>query len=84
MTALEKISGNSGFKVISGTVTNQSFEVLVVNDDAVFTTFKIDGIDCLTSSGIESNTIKAGAYLSAPAGSKITDVTISSGLVIGY
>ena len=84
MTAIEKMAGNSGFEVITGAVTGKNYEALVVNSDAVFTVLEIDSVNVLTTSGIGSNTIKAGAYLPATAGSRITKVTITSGIVIGY
>ena len=91
MTTLERMAGTSGSVVISGTgaITGLSYQAVVVNSDAVFTTFKITptgGIetDYMTKMNLTGNTIKAGGLLTAPEGSVISAITMSSGLLIGY
>lgn len=88
---LRQITSNTGLAVGSGgfkyhgtsTVTNVRYSALVVQEDTVFTEFKVNGISLLTENGMSGITFKQGAYLPAEAGF-ITDFTISSGSAIGY
>ena len=91
MTALERIAGMQGSTVISGTgaQTSLNYRAVVVNSDAVFTAFKITitggtETDYMTIMNLTGNTIKAGGILTAPEGSRITSITMSSGVLIGY
>ena len=76
--------GSGGFKYhASGSATDVRYSALVVQEDTVFTEFKVNGISLLTKNGMSGVTFKQGAFLSAEAGF-ITDFTTSSGSVIGY
>ncbi len=85
-TALEKMSAIRGFdKVISDTAAHTGpWESVVVNADAVFSAFKIGGVDMMTTKGLTGITIKAGMYLPTDPDLKITDITLASGSVIPY
>jgi hypothetical protein len=75
--------GAGGFKYFStGTVSDVQFTALVVQEDTVFTSFKVGGVEELTTRGMSGITFKQGAYL--PGGNFITGFAISSGSVIGY
>ncbi len=82
---LRKVVGN-GCKNLTGTgnFTGLSAYCFVAQEDTDLTTFKVDGVDSLSSYGLDSVTIKAGAYIVVPEGSQITDITMSSGSVIIY
>ena len=88
---LRAIAANTGIAVGSGgfkrhgveTVTTVKYNALVVQEDTVFTEFKVNGISFLSANGMSGVTFKQGAFLPAEAGF-ITDFTISSGSVIAY
>jgi hypothetical protein len=88
---LRQITSNTGLAVGSGgfkrhgvgTVTTVRYSTLVVQEDTVFTEFKVNGISLLSENGMSGVTFKQGAYLPAEAGF-ITDFNLSSGSVIGY
>lgn len=76
--------GSGGFKYHgTGAVTSVRYNALVVQEDTVFTEFKVNGISLLSENNMSGVTFKQGAFLSAEAGF-ITDFTVSSGGVIGY
>lgn len=85
-SALEKISGQGGFRVIADTsaYTGRQIESIVVNSDCVFTVFKINGVDMMTDKRLSGVTIKQGTYLPTDPGLKITDITLASGSIITY
>lgn len=83
-TALEKISGMGGFIYAGTGAYTGTYESLVINTDAVFTVFKINDVDVMTSKGLGSKTISAGMYLPAGPEFKITAFTLASGSVIAY
>ena len=75
--------GSGGFKRFgTGAVTDVQFLVVIPQEDTVFTSFKINGVEQLTERGMSSVTFKQGAYLSG--GGIITAFSISSGSVIAY
>ena len=79
------IAGGDGFKYHSAsTVTGVGYSALVVQENTVFTSFSIDGVNVLSSRGMTSITFVQGAYLPAGGSSKITGFVISAGSVIGY
>ena len=88
---LRQISSTTGLAVGSGgfkrhgveTVTGVRYNALVVQEDTVFTEFKVNGVSMLSENGMSGVTFKQGAFLSAEAGF-ITDFTTTSGSVIGY
>lgn len=84
-TALEKIAGSGGFRVISGTgQVNGFFESIVVNANAVFTELQINGVSVMTSKGLTGVTISQGVYLPTNPNQQITRIQLASGSVIAY
>ena len=80
-TGLMSVSG--GFKrFTTGTVNDVQFTALVPQEDTVFTSFKVNGVEQLTARGMFEVTFVQGSYL--PGGGFITGFAISSGSVIGY
>jgi hypothetical protein len=87
MNGIDRISGQGGFYVVSTTAaqTGKRIAAIVVNEDAVFTAFAINGTNAMTTKGLSGVTIKAGSYLPADAGNaEITAFTLASGSVIAY
>tara|TARA_R110002020_G_scaffold165581_1_gene353060 strand:+ start:8736 stop:9041 length:306 start_codon:yes stop_codon:yes gene_type:complete len=80
------IVGTGGFKNLTGTGAHTSLTgyAVVTQEDTVFTVFTVDGVVQLANYGLSSVTVKAGAYLPVPSGSKITAITMSSGSCIIY
>jgi len=85
-TALEKMSGMGGFRVVSDTAsyTGLQVESIAVNADCVFTEFYINDVDVLTTKRLSGVTIKQGMYLPTDPGYKITRVKLASGSIIKY
>lgn len=85
-TALEKISGQGGFKVVSDTTsyTGLQVESIVVNADCVFTEFYINDVSMLSDKRLSGVTIKQGTYLPTDPGFKITRIKLASGSIIKY
>jgi hypothetical protein len=76
-------AGAGGFvRYGTGTVSNVQFSALIPQEDTVFTSFRVNGVEQLTDRGMSGITFKQGAYLSG--GSVITGFAISSGSVIAY
>lgn len=89
--ALDNIAGSEGLKSYHGTgaVTGKEYNALVVREDTVFTVLTIvdkNGatINELTAANLSGITLKAGEYIPAGLGAKITAFTISSGSVLAY
>ena len=77
------MAGSGGFvRYGTGTVNDVQFTAVVPQEDTVFTSFKVNGLEVLTVRGMSTITFKQGAYL--PAGGIITGFAISSGSVIAY
>ena len=75
--------GSGGFKVhATGAVTGVQYTAIIPQEDTVFTSFKVNGVEQLTDRGMSGVTFTQGAFLSG--GGIITDFTISSGSVIAY
>jgi len=75
--------GTAGFRRYgAGVVTGVKHEALVVQEDTVFSTFFVNGVDVLSTRGMSGVTFTKGAYL--PGGQDITGFTITSGSVIAY
>jgi hypothetical protein len=68
----------------SGTATSVSYNAVIPQEDTIFTSFSINGVNVLSARGMSGVTFKQGAYLPAGNGLKITGFVISSGSVIGY
>ena len=85
-TSSEIIAGLGGFEVVANTnaVTGKEYNSIVINEDAVFTSFSINGTNVLSSKGMSSVTIKQGMFLSAGGTNKITGFQLTSGSVIAY
>ena len=79
------MSGAGGCKVATGllALTGQSIKAIKVIQASAFSVYKIGGVDHRASDGMDA-IIGAGAFISAPAGSYITDITISSGQMVYY
>jgi len=86
LNQLRKVSGTGGFTFLAVTTayTSLSGYALVVNTDAKFGVFKVDGVDQMGKLGLTGATIKAGSYLPVPEGSAITDITLSLGDCLIY
>lgn len=75
--------GSGGFKYFAtGAVSDVQYTVLIPQEDTVFTSFKVDGMEQLSDRNMSGVTFKQGAYLSG--GGVITGFTVSSGSVIAY
>ena len=87
MTEGQKIIGARGSKLLTGTGAHTPLTGYAVQaaEDTVFTVFKVGGVDSLTAYGLNASaTLKAGALLTVPSGSVITDITMSSGSLVIY
>lgn len=77
------MAGAGGFvRYATGSVTDSVFTALIPQEDTVFTSFKVNGVEQLTARGMSGVTFKQGAYLSG--GGIITGFAISQGSVIAY
>jgi hypothetical protein len=77
------MAGAGGFvRYTTGTVNDVQFTAIVPQEDTVFTSFKVNGVERLTANGMSGVTFKQFAYL--PGGGIITGFAISSGSVIAY
>lgn len=87
LSLLNQINGGSTGSplYIAGTYTGLSHTKLVVNADVVFTELRDNnGEDLLALFNYAGQTLKQGAVIVPLAGTRIADITISSGSVIGY
>ena len=82
----QKIIGSKGSKVLTGTaaITSLNAYALIVQEDTVFTVFNVNGVVSLADYGLTGTTCKAGAYITVPETSAITDITMTSGSVVIY
>ena len=77
------LAGSAGFvRYGASVVTGVNYKALVVQEDTIFATFFINGVDVLSERGMSGVTFKQGAYL--PGSLDITGWTITSGSVIAY
>jgi hypothetical protein len=77
------MAGAGGFvRYGTGTVADVQFSALIPQEDTVFTSFKVNGVERLTANGMSGVTFKQFAYL--PGGGIITGFAISSGSIIAY
>ena len=95
MAALDRLAGNGGTYFFPTTTahTGLTLSAVVINTDAVFTTLTITDStgatnNALLSTGafgqnLAARTVKAGQMISAPEGSYISALTMSSGTCIG-
>jgi hypothetical protein len=72
MTDGQKIIGARGSKVLTGTGAHTSLTgyAFIAQEDTVLTVFEVGGVDSLTAYGLSGTTLKAGAYIVVPTGSK--------------
>tara|TARA_R110002050_G_scaffold158642_1_gene288011 strand:- start:285 stop:587 length:303 start_codon:yes stop_codon:yes gene_type:complete len=87
LNQLRKVSGTGGFKYLAITTAHANLNgyAVVVNTDAKFSKFWIDGVDRLAKLGLTASiVVKAGSYLPVPEGSVITDITMAEGDCIIY
>jgi len=86
MTESQKLIGTRGCKLLTGTGAHTSLTgyAIIAQEDTVFTTFEVDGVDALATFGLTGATVKAGAYIVVPSGDAITAITMSSGSVVIY
>ena len=84
-TELPSITAPGGFKNLTGTgVHSTSGYAVVVQEDTVFSSFTVDGVNEVTNYGLNTVTVKAGAYFPCPKGSVITGIRLTSGSCIIY
>ena len=84
-TELPSITAPGGFKNLTGTgVHSTSGYAVVVQEDTVFSSFTVNDVNEVTNYGLNSVTVKAGAYLPCPKGSTITGIRLTSGSCIIY
>lgn len=77
------LAGAGGFvRYSTGTVNDVLFTAVIPQEDTVFTSFRVNGVEQLTLRGMSGVTFKQGAYL--PGGGNITGFAISSGSIIAY
>jgi hypothetical protein len=78
--------GLTGCRVISNTSANTgAFQAFIVNADAVVTqVLNQAGTDITSALGLTSVTLKTGMFISMPAGSYFSSITLASGSIIAY
>lgn len=87
--SLARLSAFAGCYYISGTHTSVDFDVIVPQEDTVFSVLTgldqdDNAVDFLVTLNITSSTIKQGTLIAVPSGQKITAVTVSSGSAMAY
>jgi hypothetical protein len=76
------MAGAGGFvRYGTGTVADVQFSALIPQEDTVFTSFRVNGVERLTANGMSGVTFVQGAFI---PGGLITGFAISSGSVIAY
>jgi hypothetical protein len=79
------LGGYGGITVVTGAVTGQAFEFLVVNAATSFTTLTdSEGNNALTYLGLSGITVMTGMIVRARNGLKLAAVTVSGGNVFAY
>lgn len=88
------MGGQTGGRLISGTASQTELSVtsIIINADAVFNEFFVNGENVLTARGLTSQTVRAGMFiaagLEAEAGGLrqkyITRIRLASGSVMIY
>lgn len=85
MTNSQKILGGNGCLFIDAASTNNRFFCIVVNADCVLTTLStVGGVNLITQYGLTGKTLKQGMTIPMFNGDPISNVTPSSGSVLGY
>lgn len=84
LSEINYLIGGRGTELITASVTDRTYQYLVVNEDATFTTLTgIDGTNIKTDLNIGSNIIRQGMIIRARGGELIKDITVASGSVFG-
>lgn len=84
LTEINYLIGGRGTELITGTVSNKTYQFLVINEDATFTTLTgVDSTNIKTDLNIGSNIIRQGMVIRARGGELIKDVVVASGSVFG-
>ncbi len=77
-------SGQGGSVYITSTGTG-AFQGFVACEDTVISSVKDqNGLQILNELGLSGYTVKQGIYIGAPKGRYISEITLSSGSIIGY
>jgi hypothetical protein len=85
VSELPSITAPGGFKNLTGTGAHATAGyAVVVQEDTVFSSFNVNDVNEVTNYGLNSVTVKAGAYLPCPKGSTITGIRLTSGSCIIY
>lgn len=89
--ALDNIAASEGLKSYhgSGSVSGKEYNALVVREDTVFSALTVvdkNGatVNLFSVAALSGITLKAGEYIPAGLGAKITAFTITSGSVLAY
>jgi hypothetical protein len=81
----EMMGGLGTMELVSGAVSDKSFDFLVVNNAATLTALTGEGgINLLTLYNLSGASLASGIVIRGAKGQRITAVTVSSGSVIGY
>lgn len=84
LSEINYLVGGRGTELITGLVTNKTYQYLVINEDATFTTLVgVDGTDIKTDLNISTNIIRQGMIIRARGSELIKDITVASGSVFG-
>jgi len=83
---LQQMLGQGGtMEFVDAAVSGKTYDFLVVNTAATFTTLTGTGSEnLLTAYALSGKSVSAGIVISGRNGGKITAVTPSAGSVIGY
>tara|TARA_R110002096_G_scaffold136293_1_gene288813 strand:- start:358 stop:624 length:267 start_codon:yes stop_codon:yes gene_type:complete len=86
MTDGQKITGSRGSKLLTGVtaLTSLTGYAVQANEDTIFTSFVVNGVEARTEYGLGGNTLKAGSLITLPSDKSITALTMSSGSVVIY
>lgn len=89
LTRLVARAGSYHVSSADGAVTSKQFFGLTVLEDTVITVLTLNttptgysSTNYLTGANLSSKTLRAGTFISAPEGSHIVAITLSSGSVI--
>ena len=81
------LAGQGGMKIILGpsaALSGLSVRAIVVLSAATFAAFKIGGVDQRSAYGLDISNIPPPCYIASPAGSFITDITVTVGMIAYY
>ncbi len=84
LNKLRKVVGNGCKLLAAATHTDLKGYCIVIHEDAVLSSFKVNGVESLSDYGFSAVTLKAGSYFVIPEGCYITHTVVDSGSVIIY